>query len=619
MVKLQVESNRQSVQRRIRWLYPPLILVFLLLGARLWWLQILQGSEYALLAEHNRIRNIQVTAPRGPVFDRNRIPLVENRPSFNILLYREFMKDADATMAFAGEKLGIPREDLSERLSRSIQSGTYRPLVIKEDVGIDDISIVEAYRWNHPEIQLGPEPRRYYRFGKLAAHVLGYVGEVSDADLNSKEFGGVQIGDLVGRSGIERTYNRMLTGRDGSRQVMVDSVGRELGVVSEKEVGVGNELQLTLDLDLQARAENLLEGKVGTIVAMDPRNGEILAMAVAPAFDPNSFSTRISAREWNALLQDPDHPLQNRAIQNTYPPGSIFKLIMAEAGLAEGFIDDDTRVFCNGSAMLYDHLYHCWSAGGHGWVDLESAIAHSCNIYFYTLAQRMGIENISRHARELGLGESTGIDLPGERSGIPPSPEWKRKARGAPWYPGDTISVSIGQGLISATPLQMLRAVSAIASDGLLVTPHLFLHGDQKTAGTVQWPVRQLPITPANAGRIRAGMWESVNNGGTSFGAAIPRYGICGKTGTVQVISAENKKEITTESSAWTNHAWFAGFASRDNPEIAIVVFLEHGGGGGASAAPLARQMFAAYFEKMEDPDMYAQSAVRPARSGSVR
>ncbi len=616
MVKLQAESGRQMVQRRISWLYPPLILVFVLLGARLWWLQILKGSEYALLAENNRTRIIQLAAPRGPILDRNRILLVENRPSFNILLYREFMEDDTATIAFAGEQLGVSREDMSELLHRSQQGGWYRPVVIKEDVGIDDISIVEAHRWDHPEIQLGPEPRRHYRFGMLAAHVLGYVGEVSDSDLKSQEFEGVQSGDLVGRTGIERTYNRVLTGRDGFREVMVDSLGRELGVVSEKEVVVGGELQLTLDLDLQTRAELLLDGKVGAIVAMDPRNGEILAMAAAPAFDPNSFSARISAREWNLLLNDPNHPLQNRAIQNTYPPGSIFKLIMAEAGLAEGFIDDSTRVYCNGSAVFFDHPYHCGSLGGHGWINLESAIAHSCNIFFYALAERMGIERISRHAKALGLGERTGIDLPGERTGIPPSPEWKRETRGSPWYPGDTISVSIGQGLISVTPLQMLRAVSAIATDGILVTPHLLLQADHKQAGQAQWPARRLAILPENAGRIRAGMWESVNNGGTSHSAALPRYDICGKTGTVQVISAKNKKELATESTAWVNHAWFAGFASREDPEIAVVVFLEHGGGGGAMAAPIAREMFAAYFEKMEDPDIYTQAAARRTGGG---
>jgi penicillin-binding protein 2 len=595
MVKLQPDSNRQAIQRRLNWLYPPIVLVFALLGARLWWLQILQGSEYERLSEQNRIRSIQVVAPRGPILDRNRVPLVDNRPSMNIILYRELTKDLAAATAFVTEKLGVSAEDLAAQLRRNRRAGAYQPIVIKEDVGIEDISVVEAYKRDHPELQLGPEPRRLYRFGNLAAHVLGYVGEISEKELTSNAFPGVQGGELVGKAGIERIYNQVLTGQNGAREVLVDSLGRELGLLAEKDAVIGGDLQLTLDYDIQSQAEGLLMGNVGSIIMMDPRNGEILAMAATPSFNPNSFTPRISPNDWNALNNDPDHPLQNRAVQNTYPPGSIFKLVMAEAGLDEGFVEDGTHVICQGAAIFYNSVRHCWKETGHGYMDLENAIKNSCNIFFYTLGQRMGIEKISKHAKALGFGEKTGVDLPNEVMGIvPPGPKW---------FPGETISVAIGQGPISATPLQVLRAVSAIAMDGRLVTPHLLMKAEGGTAPE-KWPEQQLPIQPENARKIRAGMWHSVNSYGTGQAAALPGLDICGKTGTVQIIGAERKKEVKKDLQDFANHAWFAGFASRDNPEVAVVVFLEHGGGGGAVAAPMAKEMFRAYYAKKNHSEM---------------
>lgn len=306
-------------------------------------------------------------------------------------------------------------------------------------------------------------------------------------------------------------------------------------------------------------------------------------------------------------MNDPDHPLQNRASQNSYPPGSIFKLVMSEAGLDEGLVDESTHVVCRGSEVFYNNVFHCWQERGHGYVNLETAITQSCNIFFYTLGQRIGIDKIARHAKALGLGSRTGIDLPAENNGLVPSPEWKQAVRGEKWYAGETISVAIGQGPIRVTPLQLVRAVSAIATDGKLVTPHLLLHAERGTYPP--WPVQQLPIQPESASRIRAGMWGSVNSGGTGHSAGIPGLDICGKTGTVQVVGTERKKEL--KSDAVENHAWFAGFASRDNPEIAVVVFLEHGGGGGAAAAPMAKEMFRTYFDKKSNPELFTQMAGR--------
>jgi penicillin-binding protein 2 len=600
MVKLQPESNRQAIQRRLNWLYPSLILVFSLLGVRLWWLQILRGPEYAHLAEQNRIRSIQVVAPRGPIMDRNRALLVDNRPSLNIILYRELMKDLASTSAFVSEKLAIPAEDLAAQLRRNRRAGAYQPIVIKQDVGIEDVSVVEANRRDHPEIQLGPEPRRLYRYGNLAAHVLGYVGEISEAELSGNAFPGVQGGELVGKAGVERIYNECLTGKNGAREVLVDSMGRELGMLEEKDAAVGGDLQLTIDFDLQSLAEGLLSGSVGAIIMMDPRNGEVLAMAAAPSFNPNNFTPRISARDWSALMTDPNRPLQNRAIQNSYPPGSIFKLVVAEAGLEEGFVEDGTHVICQGAAVFYNSIRHCWNENGHGYTDLDSAIKNSCNIFFYTLGQQMGIEKISAHAKGLGFGARTGVDLPNELPGVvPPGPRW---------FAGETISVAIGQGPISATPLQVIRAVSAIATDGKLVTPHLILKAERGHAPG-PWPEQQLPIKPENARKIRAGMWDSVNSGGTGRGAFIPGLDICGKTGTVQIISADRRKEIKKDVQDFENHAWFAGFAGRDNPEVAVVVFLEHGGGGGVAAAPMAQEMFRAYYAKKSNAETARKTA----------
>jgi penicillin-binding protein 2 len=600
-VSLQPEPNKLLIQQRLNWLSVIVVLAFLTLGARLWQLQVIQGSELALRAERNRVRAIQVVAPRGTISDRHNTPLVENRPAFNILLYRESVKDLATTSRFIEEKLHVSPDDLAARLRRHKGTGLYRPVVIKEDVGIEDISIVEAYKRDHPEIQLGPEPRRLYRYGRLAAHVLGYVGEVSDEELSREMFSSAKPGDLVGKSGVERFYNQCLTGIDGKRQVLVDSIGREVGLLSEEDSSAGDELQLTLDLDLQLAAENLLEDKVGTIIAMDPRNGEILAMASAPWFDPNSFSTRISEQEWNLLINDPNRPLQNRAIQNSYSPGSTFKLVMALAGLSEALVDEDTRVYCRGSLFLYNRVFHCSVHEGHGAVDLETAISRSCNVFFYELGRKMGISKIARHAHSLGLGERSGIDLPGERSGLIPTPEWKQQVRGSKWFAGETISVSIGQGAVTITPLQLVRAASAIASGGLLTTPHLFFRAERLTPEmTLSRMNHQLAIVPGASNRIRQGMWGSVNRWGTGHNAAIAGLDICGKTGTVQVIGNEKRKELQKEGPQFEDHSWFVGFATRDTPEIAVVVFLEHGGKGGIAAAPLAREIFRAYFEKKQ-------------------
>ncbi len=601
---LQQESNKQLIQQRLNRFRIPVLLIFLILAARMWQLQIIHGSEYALRAEQNRIRTIELVAPRGTISDRNHMPLVENRPSFNVLLYRESMKDQEATSLFLMEKLGVRKEDIEERFRRSQRTGIYRPVVVKEDAGMEDVSIIEAHRAVYPEIEVGYEPRRRYKYDKLAAHLLGYVGEVTEEELAEDVFIGAKSGSLVGRSGVERVYNDLLVGKDGERQVLVDSMGREVGVLDETDPVIGNEVRLTLDLDLQNVAEKEIEGRVGAIVAMDPRNGEILVMVSSPSFNPNAFSARISQDEWNELLNNPNHPMQNRAIQNSHSPGSVFKLIMADAGLEEGLFNKELTVTCRGSAVFYGRSFGCGSEEGHGPLKLEQALAKSCNIFFYELGRRLGIEKIAEHAHTFGIGEKTGIDLPGERSGLMPSPEWKRKARGERWYPGETISVAIGQGAVSTTPIQILRAVSAMATGGLLTTPHVLLDVEDGLRNKMEWPIRQIPMSDENARRIREGMWQSVNNWGTGHNAAVPGQDICGKTGTAQIVGNESKQQTGKELE---DHSWFVGFGSKDNPEIAVVVFVEHGGKGGVTAAPVAQKIFSAYFRKNK-PEMLTDS-----------
>jgi penicillin-binding protein 2 len=605
-VVLQQESNKQLIQQRLNRFRIPVLLIFLILAARMWQLQIIQGSEYALRAEQNRIRTIELVAPRGAISDRNHVPLVENRPSFNVLLYRESMKDQEATFRFLTQKLGVRKEDIEERFQRSQRAGIYRPIVIKEDAGMADVSIIEAHKAIHPEIEVGYEPRRLYHYDNLAAHLLGYVGEVNEEELDKDVFPGAKPGSLVGRRGVERIYNNLLVGKDGERQVLVDSMGREVGVPDEdgKDPVIGNEVRLTLDLNLQSVAEKEMKGRVGAIVAMDPRNGEILVMVSSPSFNPNAFSARMSQDEWNELLNNPDDPMQNRAIQNSHSPGSVFKLIMADAGLEEGLFDRDLTVTCKGSAVFYGRAYGCGSEEGHGPLKLEQALAKSCNIFFYELGRRLGIEKIAEHAHAFGLGEITGIDLPGERSGLMPSPEWKREARGERWYPGETISVAIGQGAVSTTPLQILRAVSAIATGGLITTPHVLLDAENDSLNEREWPVRRIPMKDENVRRIREGMWQSVNNWGTGYNAAVPGQAICGKTGTAQVIGNDSKQQTGKELE---DHSWFVGFGNKDNPEIAVVVFVEHGGKGGVTAAPMAQKIFSAYFHK-DEPEMLTDS-----------
>ncbi len=594
---MPIYQDNRELLRRLNWLRIFFVLVFICLFAQLWSLTVLDFDYYQNLAERNRVRILPQIAPRGLIHDREGRVLVDNVYGFNLLLCRDELSDLDATFQFLMEGLDITEEVLRERLKAAGSYSIYQPVVLKENLSMEETAYLLARQSEHPEVEILKQPRRIYRYGSLAAHVSGYVGEISPAQLQEPGFREYKAGDIVGQFGVERTYNSTLTGRDGRRRVQVDSRGRIIHDLEQIDPIRGEDLTLTLDLDLQATAENLLGEDAGAVIAFDARSGEILVMASRPAFDPNQFAIRISKKEWDQLLENPDHPLQNRTLQNTFSPGSTFKIIMALAGLERGIIDTETTVTCNGSVDLYGHRFHCWKEGGHGEVTLLEAIQHSCNTYFYLLGQKLGLQEIAHFARQLGLGVPVGLDLLGEASGLVPSEEWKRQVRGEPWYPGETISLAIGQGPILVTPIQLARAMGIIAT-GRSPRLHL-LKGDIQQGSPVGQELLSPAFAPENLQTIRDAMWSVVNEGGTGQGARLANYQVAGKTGTAQTISLSTREKLSeSELEGLEDNAWFVGFAPRDDPEIIVAVIVQRGGSGGSAAAPLAREIFRLYHAK---------------------
>jgi penicillin-binding protein 2 len=443
----------------------------------------------------------------------------------------------------------------------------------------------------HPELEIEVGQRRLYRHRYQTAHILGYLGEVEESEL-ATEGSTYRPGDLVGKKGLERRYESLLRGERGEQMVVVDSRGRRVEEIDRSPADAGQDLYLTLDLDLQQEAWGILEGRVGSIVALDPRQGDILAMVSSPSFDPNMFARRLRSEEWQALIENPDRPLQNRAIQNVYPPGSVFKMVMAMAALDRGFVDPDrTKVWCPGHSLIYNNVYRCWKAGGHGTVDLRRALEGSCNVYFHRLGQELEIDRIAETALRFGLGSKTGIDLEGEKGGLVPSQEWSERARRTPWYPGETISVATGQGPILVTPLQVAVMTAVFANGGYLVTPRLY-----RDASTP--PPKDLGFSPEDLEVVREGLWKVVQGTqGTGYRAKVAGVEIAGKTGTAQVITQERRTDNDDLPEKLRDHAWFTSFAPYDDPRLVVVIFVEHGGAGSSTAAPLARALYERFLE----------------------
>jgi penicillin-binding protein 2 len=600
---MALHEERRRVGVRLSVLQYLTTVLFSVLAVSFWVLQVVQHTKFKEMAENNHQRTLALRAPRGIVFDRDGRPLVENRHSYSISIVREHTKDLDRTIVRLAGVLGLPEAHVREIVDRHRKEPSYRPITVVQDATLGQVAAVRARRLDFelPDVVVEEVPTRQYP-DELAAHLFGYVGEVSDVQVAS-ESGELKSGDIVGQSGIEKVYNPLLMGTDGAKRVVVNSTGREIRTLDEEEPLEGKRLQLTIDYDLQKALEDVfrVSGFSGASVVLDPRDGAVLAFTSLPGYDPNAFAAGIDRATWASLNTDELRPLQNRAIQGRYSPGSTFKMAIALAALEEGVITPDFKVGCGGAASFYGHSFKCWKRGGHGAMDLRHAIEQSCNVYFYTVGNMVGIDKIHKWATLLGLGERSMIDLPNEVQGLVPSPEWKQQRFKEKWYAGETISVSIGQGGVSLTPVSMAVYASTLANGGTRVTPHLLKAIDEGTG----WkpvppppPQSKVEIDPTKLQAIRDGLWMVVNAGGTGRKSRIEGFDVSGKTGTAQVISNKGRAALEGKTTKdLRDHGWFVFFAPRDNPRIAGVVFAEHGEHGG-NAAALARHVLDTFFAK---------------------
>ena len=624
---LRIREDRQALARRIEVSRVAVGTVLSLLAVAYWIVQIVRGEYYFSLSENNRIRAVKITAPRGYVLDRNGATLVENEPAYTLHLYRREAKDLNASVDFIVDLLGLSRERVASRVERGRKDPEFVPIPIAENLGIEEVAAVEARAAEHPEFAITVSQRRLYKHGGSAAHALGYLSEATPEQI--KNAGNVYgVGDWIGQKGVESAYERLLSGANGERRVIVDSHGREVAEEARLEASPGQNLFLTLDLKLQDVAEEYFKDKVGSVVALDPRTGEILTLVSSPSYDPNWFTRRVTSSEWSGLLENPDRPLQNRAIQNMYSPGSVIKPFIAYGALARGMVDPEARIFCPGHAVFYGREFHCHKKGGHGLVNLRDAIKMSCDVYFYTLGQKLGVDRINEILTSFGFGGPTGVDLSFEKSGLVPSEEWARSRRGARWYPSETISVAIGQGPLLVTPMQVARALSGLVERGRLPTPHLFYSSqDPKTGSQLRYKAEfhdAIALAPEKLAIVEDGMWAVVNEaGGTAYGSRVAGVEMGGKTGTAQVVGKETTVRAGADKSKLQDHAWFAGFGPVKDPQMVVVVFVENGGHGNLAAAPLAKALFEARFgvapKAAPDPALRASAPTLPGIQRAAR
>jgi len=601
------EEGPRATGVRLSILQYATIAIFVVLGGGFWVLQVVQHAKFDEMAENNHQRTLALRAPRGIVFDRNQRVLVVNRRSYSISIMREHTKDLNRTIRMLSTVLGIDEESIRQTVDRHRREPIYRPITIVQDATLSQVAAIRARRLDFelPDIVVEQVPTRQYP-DAMAAHLFGYVGEVSDAQVTGSE--SLKSGDIVGQAGIEKVYNEMLMGEDGAKRVVVNSMGREIRTLEESPPSEGKRVALTVDYDLQKALEDgfKVSGFNGASVIMDPKTGEVLAFTSVPGYDPNAFAAGIDRATWASLNTDDLKPLQDRAIQGRYSPGSTFKMAVAAAALEEGLITPDFKVACPGHAVFFGRSFQCSlpNGRGHGTIDLRQAIERYCNVYFYTVGNMLGIEKIHKWATLFGLGERTGIDLPNELQGLVPSPEWKRERFKEKWYAGETISVSIGQGAVSLTPISMAVYISALANGGTRLTPHLLKAVDDGSGWKdvpAPAPKSTVQLKPETIQAIHDGLWMVVNASGTGSKARIPGRDVSGKTGTAQVISLEGGKAARGRSDRdLRDNGWFVFFAPRDNPQISGVVFVEHGGHGGTTAAPIAKHVLETFFAKQE-------------------
>ena len=559
-----------------------------------WKLQVIDSDKFLQWAERNRVRSIPVIAPRGRMLDRDGRVLVDNYPSFSVLLLRDDPALVEKNLPAISEGLGIPIADLKEQLQNSRNLKNFQPIVIKPEASPADVAFIESHRTDIPLLEMLMVHRRRYLPGGFMAHASGYVGEVSEQQIEVSN-GRFRPGDFVGKSGIERQYNDLLQGTDGMRRVVVNSVGKEVDHLPTQEAIPGKQIQLTIDYDLQQIAEQSLGARQGAVVALDPRTGEVLAMASHPAPDPNDFAVRVSNEEWKRLNEDDAKPLLNRAIQAQLAPGSVFKIVMGTAMYESKLIPENFSVFCPGYGTFYGRQFKCWvfwsHKPNHGFVDIHRAINQSCDIFFYTIGPKLGIDKISYYASGLGLGHRTGIDLPSEEAGLMPSEEWVQRVFHRRWYPGETVSVAVGQGAVTTTPLQLARLIGGIASGGVFKQPHMLK--DAPNVGE-----ERFPLSDTTVDKITSDMWGVVNGGGTGAALKLQDIEFSGKSGTAQVIGYAARDRVGKQK-RFLDNAWFVGYAPRRNPEIVVSVLVQESGQhGGEAAGPVVRDIVKAYYDK---------------------
>lgn len=596
-------DDRRNLHLRLSVLQVAIAAVFGLLAVGFWVFQVVQHEEFKDRAANNHLRRLALRAPRGVVFDRNGEVLVANRVIFNISLVREQVKDLDRTLAILSEATGVDEQELRERVHRFRREPAYRPIVLIPNASEDLRIAVSARALELPGVIFEELPTRQYPASALAAHLFGYVTEVREEQLARPEFASLGPGAIVGQAGIEQAYNALLMGEEGRRDVVVNSVGREIEVISTNPPSEGRSLQLTIDADVQRALEDAFRhaGYNGAAVILQPQTGEVLALVSLPAYDPNEFATGISRASWSALNTDRLRPLNNRALQGRFSPGSTFKIVVAIAALEEGVSTPERQIFCPGSATFYGRRFACHKPGGHGLLDLRGAIEQSCNVYFYTLGNMLGVDRIHKWAAALGLADKTGIDLPNEIQSIMPSTEWKLRTTGQRWYPGETISVSIGQGQVTTTPMSLAVMMMTLANGGTRHTPHVLKAVDE---GRGFEPVPPPPpqsvvrLKPSTIDAVGDGLWRAVHYG-TARRAMVEGKDVSGKTGTAQVISLGAARAAAERGAEVRHHGWFVFFAPRDNPEIAGVILAEHTGSSGFSL-PIARHAIDTYFAKKE-------------------
>jgi penicillin-binding protein 2 len=592
-------------------------LCLMILLARLFYLQIIKGTEYRRLSENNSIRLQRIEPFRGIVFDRNGKMLVDNRPSYDISIITKDAKPVDETLVKLATHTGQPVQDLYDKLASQKRTPAYKPIPLIQDIDRNSLAMVEVHRYDLPGIEVNVKPLRHYVNNQSASHLLGYLGEISPREMSSGKFPDLKQGDLIGKFGIEKVFDDYLRGAAGGRQVEVNANGQVVRVIKTVPAAPGYNIFLTIDSDLQQKTEELMEGITGAAVAIEPPSGQILALVSSPTFDQNAFVNGLSREQWQNFITDPSKPLNNRAVQGEYPPASTYKILTAIAGLEEGVINEKTVFCCNGQYRFGGRYYRCWKRGGHGCVDVVQAIAQSCDVYFYQVGLALGVDRLAKYAKAAGLGAATGIDLGHEGQGLIPTADWKKRRTGVPWQEGETLSVSIGQGFNLVTPLQMAVLTAAVAMGGTRYQPQILkrIETVEGRQVKVSEPVvaGQLSIRPKTLALVKQGLWDVVNGErGTARGARFLDVPISGKTGTAQVVSRKEDSEDDPDliPDHLKAHAWFVGIAPTDTPKIAVAVIIEHGEHGSGAAAPIAREMIKTYLYKEElkaGPQMVAE------------